>query len=288
VFLKGAPFLTAWSTTARWLIVAAVSWWFSPIGQGAEATLTHRYSFNGLDAADSVGTVNGVLVNGASVSDGKLVLDNDGVNSSPATGQYVNLPENILKTRNFTLETWFTYDGGNPWQRILDISTSAASSTAPGDKGFIILAINSSDHLLAQFFNTTKDLNNGGYSSTPYPETGEHHIVYTHSFDTGQVQLFFDGARIASSTWLPAGRADMTTMNFGNFWIGRSLFPSDPFLNGSISELRTYDQALTAEQVLADYQAGPDLLPVPEPATVALVLVAGAGFLLMRRSRVQP
>ena len=88
------------------------------------ADVTHRYSFNDGNANDSIGTANGTLMNGAKVSGGNLVLANNGVNMNPATGQYVSLPANILHARNFAIESWFTWNGGNPWQRILDLGNS--------------------------------------------------------------------------------------------------------------------------------------------------------------------
>jgi hypothetical protein len=98
---------------------------FVAVAVSAQADITHRYSFNDGTANDSIGTANGTLVNGATASGGKLVLANNGVNNNPATGQYVSLPSNILNTRDFTVESWFTWNGGNPWQRILDLLTLA-------------------------------------------------------------------------------------------------------------------------------------------------------------------
>jgi hypothetical protein len=43
-----------------------------------------------------------------------------------------------------------------------------------------------------------------------------------------------------------------------SFFIGRSLYAADAYLNASIDEFRIYDSALSAEQVKKDYSAGPD------------------------------
>jgi hypothetical protein len=97
---------------------------FAMVSVSVQASLTHKYNFNDGTANDYVGGANGVLMNGATVSGGKLVLANNGTNANPATGQYVSLPANILKTLNFTVECWFTWNGGKPWQRILDLGNS--------------------------------------------------------------------------------------------------------------------------------------------------------------------
>jgi len=44
-------------------------------------------------------------------------------------------------------------------------------------------------------------------------------------------------------------------------WLGRSSFAADPGLTGAIDELRVYDHALGAAEIVAAYEAGPDKLP---------------------------
>jgi len=251
----------------------------------ARADITHRYSFNDGTVNDTVGGANGVLVNGASVSGGQLVLANDGVNTSPVTGQYASLPVNILHTQNFTLEAWFTCNGGNPWQRILDLGNSVPDPVhGMIGQGFIILTEQAGGHPLGQI-----SINSWGNSldteavvgTTAFPVGGEHCLAYTHDFyNTGHEQLYLDGVLIGANY----GNVDPSTANYSNFWIGRSQFSQDPFYNGSIDELRTYDNALGAAQILADYQAGPNVLLVPEPQSLAL-LAAGGLPLMVRRMR---
>src|SRR5689334_16732069 len=105
------------------IFAATISLSFS---SGAFGALTHRYSFNDGSANDSVGHINGTLMNGATVSGGQLVFDpavNNG-SASPSTGQYVNLPSNILFTHSFTIEAWATENSSTPWQRILDMGNT--------------------------------------------------------------------------------------------------------------------------------------------------------------------
>ena len=252
----------------------------------ARADITHRYSFNDGTVNDTVVGANGVLVNGASVSGGRLVLANNGVNTSPVTGQYASLPVNILHTQNFTLETLFTFNGGNPWQRILDLGNSVPDPVyGMIGQGFIILTEQSQGHPLGQI--SLNNWDNPLYSdavvgiNNAFPMGGEHCLAYVHNFYyTGHAQLYLDGVLIGT------GQADLdpSTANYSNFWIGRSQFSADPFYNGSIDELRTYNNALGAAQILADYQAGPNVLLVPEPQSLALLAIGGL-LLLARRLR---
>jgi hypothetical protein len=199
----------------------------------ADADITHRYSFNDGTANDSIGGANGVLVNGASISSGRLVLANNGLNTSPVTGQYVSLPANILHTTDFTLETWFTWNGGNPWQRILDLGNSVPNPTyGMIGQGFIILTENGNGSPLGQI-----SINSWGGPDTDYaagntafPQGGEHCLAYVHNLDGHAEQLYLDGALIGTGY----AHVDPVTASYTNFWLGRSQFSHDPFTTGPL------------------------------------------------------
>ena len=257
----------------------------------ARAAMIHQYTFNDGTANDSIGGANGTLVNGASVQNGKLVFDpaiNNGFNTDPQSGQYVDLPANIAHTRAMSLEVWFTWGGGNSWQRIVDFGNSTAGRLPPTDfsatgytgGGFIILTpSNGNGGLLGQI-----SINSwGGSADTDYTATTDHlvirtqhHLVFTHDPDAAMQAIYLDGALRGFTN----ARVDPSTTQYFNWFIGRSNFYSDPFFNGSIDEFRIYNNGLSASQVAADYQAGP--VPVPEPT--AVLALPALGVLLVRRT----
>lgn len=265
------------------ICLSAVALLSAGLVDSARADMSHRYSFNDGTANDSVGGANGTFANGASVSGGRLVLANSGGIISPATGQYVSLPANILNTPDFTLEAWFTFNGGLPWQRILDLGNSVPDPTyGMIGQGFIILTENAGGRPIGQIsINSWGNPSDTDYvfGNTAFPVGGEHCLAYIHNTDAAWEQLYLDGVLIGTA---PA-HVDPATANYSNFWIGRSQFSQDPFYNGSVDELRTYNNALGADQILADYRAGPDVV-VPEPRGLVLLTVGGL-YLLVHRMR---
>ncbi len=267
-------------------IIALASGLLLQMAHASQINLTHRYSFNDGTASDSAGSFNGTLVNGAMVSGGNLVLANDGISTESATGQYVSLPGNILRTSNFTLETWFTFNGGNPWQRLIDLGNSIPDETrgTVGD-GFIIITLNGLNNPLGQ-----TSINSWGnptatdfvYGTNSMPIGGEHVLTYIHSTDTQIEELYLDGVMIGSMAATNANPADAV---YTNFYLGRSQFAQDPYYNGSFDEIRTYDGAMTSAQVLESYTTGPDIVAVPEPGSACLVAVGGYLLVQFRRKR---
>ena len=226
-------------------------------------TLLHRYSFNDGTANDSAGTANGTLNGGAMATGGKLVL----VNTTPSadtTGQFVNLPSNILPTTgSVSFEAWFTADPMTPdgngvgWERLLDFGNTDMNgngqnyifltpASGAGDTRVVISDADPgfNDEELARRAGT---LNDGmtHYIAGVFDETG------------GRISLYVDNnAPKAQLLDQP-----LSVVQDQLSYIGRSLYNPDPLYNGTIDEIRIWGSALTAAQVAADMAAGPDVVP---------------------------
>jgi hypothetical protein len=70
----------------------------------------------------------------------------------------------------------------------------------------------------------------------------------------GSIALFVDGEQVGSAP----STAALSGLRDGDNWLGRSHLASDPSLDGTLTELRIYSAALTAEQIEASHAAGPD------------------------------
>jgi len=219
-------------------------------GQPASAGthLKHRYSFS-RDASDSIGDAQGKLQGAAVVKDGKLVLDG-------SAGTYVDLPGGLLTGyKAATIEFWITTGQNGKYARVFDAG-EISGSTGINSIYFCVDHIGTGDwRLRISVPETGKDevvAIKGNLS-----ERKDLHVVNVLDPATGFMGIYVNGELVGSRTDLTS----LTAVSPHYFFIGRSLYSADAYLNASIDEFRIYDSALSAEQVKWDYAAGPDRVP---------------------------
>lgn len=209
--------------------------------------LKHRYSFSS-DASDSVGDAAGKLQGAAAVKDGKLVLDG-------SAGSYVDLPGGLLSGyKAATIEFWISTGQNGNYARVFDAGEISGRSgiqsiyfcvdhTATGDWRLKISVPDGKDQVVAIKGNLSgrKDL----------------HVVNVLDPATGFMGIYVNGELVGSRTDL----ISLAGVSPHYFFIGRSLYAADAYLNASIDEFRIYDSALSAEQVKKNLAAGPDRIP---------------------------
>ncbi len=98
-----------------------------------------------------------------------------------------------------------------------------------------------------------------------------HHLAFTTSVSVGTI-LYLDGAQIASSGSL-AATGFSAGGRIGGF-IGSGPSDADHWFDGALDELAMYNTALSAEQVLAQFNSAPNSTGViPEPTSIALLIL---------------
>jgi hypothetical protein len=236
-----------------------------PCGCGAPANLPlclrHRYSFNGTGAVatDSAGTADGDIVNATLAGDGTLVL------VGGVSDQYVNLPANIISRLGVsaTIESWVTWTGaGAPWQRIFDFGSS---DLAPGEQGngvtYLFVTPNNTinAHLRAAFTTAGPPEERTVNGPTALPLGVRTHVAVVFDGVAQTLTMYLDGALLD----VPAPTLDTTLarLNDVNNWIGRSQFAPDEEFQGTLDEVRIYGVARSAQQIAAEFTAGPNALP---------------------------
>jgi hypothetical protein len=280
---------------------------FQPAGGRPSAFLrtapVHRYNFSGaggtaitpgLTVSDIIGGAHGtVLGNGASfTADGRKIQLPGG---SPASAAYIDLPNNLISSLlNVSLEAWVQQSGDQNWSRIVDFGTGSAGEifdvggTANGTN-YIMLSAN-------EGINPGQRMEHVG-GSTPNPGGGtsrdsqnsrilntEIHIVLTYDSTVSEWKWYQNG-RLMEVVPDTSGLASIPDVNN---WLGRSQWTGDANFQGFFDEFRIYDYALTQEEIVGNFNVGPDLLNVvPEPAS-ALLLACGATSMIGRRRRQRP
>jgi hypothetical protein len=219
------------------------------------SALVHRYSFDGTgtEVIDSVGGVNGTVMNASLSGSGSLTL------AGTTSDQYVDLPNGLVsQLTSVTIEAWVIWDGGADWQRVFDFgdSTSDIEGTQGQGRSYLFLTASSGS--------------TGSGVRAAYKRVGASEIAVGASQDlpSGRlchVAVVVDGQSRTLSLYRDGELADsagnvgaLSQINDVNNWLGRSQFTSDPELAGTYQEFRIYNGALSEAQIQASRTAGPD------------------------------
>jgi hypothetical protein len=263
-------------------------------GSPASAVLVNKYTFNNNTANDSIGGQNGVIVDNTGISKytgGAIDLSgNNGAGSNqdfsqPATiGTFVDLPNGVFSSAvtstasggvfgAASLEIWFTTQQNRGWAEAYSMGSSAAGENLSTGGGSYVAVIPQSGTTPTEFRATTRDgaanaeaWVNNVTPLPPLPTGVKQHVVYTldHNDTDGGTKPNGTGRLYLNGTGVGAAeiRGFLDTIPDVNNWLGRSQW-GDPLYDGSIDEFRIYNHALTAGEVTASFNTGPDPAPLP-------------------------
>jgi hypothetical protein len=243
----------------------------------AHADLIHRYSFDGT-ANDSVGTANGTLVNGATISGGNLVLSNIG--GSGASVEYLSLPANVIPVAGglVTVEQWFSSPGMGGWGRGFDFGTDTTNN-------FFFTPHSGLGDSRVRITEAGNGNETGPAGAAALDNNVAHMIAAVINQPGNSISYYIDGTLSQSVTLTPNTLTGLgTTSNY----LGRSQYSADPGFVGTIDEFRIYDTARTASQIATDVRLGPNrVASAPEPTGWMMLATGsvGAGIAVWRRRR---
>lgn len=227
---------------------------------------SHRYSFNdapgSTTAVDSIGGAawNGALMGNAALNGSQLLLD-----GSDST--YVNLPAGIIGNgKAVTVEAWASFGTqSRDWSRVLSFGNIDTNNT-----------ISEQFHLSPRAPGNWVDLNYlGVYANHPqgWDNQTNLHIVAVANPPSGFLGIYVNGVLIghtSNATTPLSPTPDQLS------YIGRSLYPNDPYLIATIDELRIYEGALSPDRIALDTAAGPNTLVTNSGALQSAVLVVSS------------
>lgn len=240
----------------------------------AGPTLIHRYSFNDGTANDSVGTANGTLNGGASISGGKVTL----VNAAGAATDYVQLPAGVVTNQQaVSIEAWVSCGplNANGWANIFDFGTQSAgldaysislcAHTGTGITGDLNIAISDSDNANVHRQGADAGANSG-------LDNRNVHVVAVFDPPSHYLSVWTNGVL---ATFNSAVTIQMSGVQDVRNIIGADNWP-DAGLVGSYDEFRIYSGVMHADEIQATDFLGPDAL-LNESTPVKMTATAGAG-----------
>jgi hypothetical protein len=229
------------------------------------SALVHRYSFT-TDTSDSVGGAAwaGTLVGSASVSGGQLVISNT-AQTAPAP-DYLLLPDGIITNAEngigtyfndpaVTVEAWATFAPSQGyWSALFDFGYQNGSGQAAYDihlgqlGGSTVFAISDSDNANVH--------NQSGTAGSLRGQTNMQ-VVVVFNPPAGYLACYTNGVLASVLNNVTISMAGVhAVLNK----IGADLWP-DPGMQGSVSEFRIYNGALTSQGIAISSAAGPDSVP---------------------------
>jgi hypothetical protein len=211
------------------------------------AALQHRYSFNG-DARDSVGHADGTLAGEAVIRDGQVRLNG-------TSNTYVNLPGGLIAgDQAVTFEFWATLGTNRGWCRVFDQGSETFVNNGRMDLYFCPHSGSRDFRLTVMDPNPTERVIRVRGNLDDQTNL---HVACVLDPPSGFLGIYTNGVLAVSTNTLRS----LDSVATNRFYLGKSLFPTDPPLNGSIDEFRIYNAALSADQISANFKNGPDVVP---------------------------
>ena len=223
--------------------------------------LEHRYNFT-TDANDVVGGLASTLVGDAVVSDGSLVCDGvDDCLEMDAVGIAIN-----TYTTGLTLELWSTQDTENQG---FSMTASFGGTWGNGfGQDYLAITTTRGDDVSRAMIANTPDQDSPwadevGVNGPELNDDIEHHYVLTvndpATDGSGELAYYIDGMLQGTASLNGTLISSLSNMYA---YLGKGIYSVDGQVRCSINEFRIYAAPLTAQEILADYAAGPDVVAI--------------------------
>ncbi len=258
----------------------------APLVALAQQTLSvgpvHRYTFNsiagaavdGTQISDTIGAANGIIRGTGASFDGAGGLRLTG--GASTTAAYIDFPNGLASGAldqtpgyaSVTYELWVTVNSSQNYSRILDFgSNDSGEITTVGGSfngtDYLIVSANVGTNPTIRFERGGNGLTGGATQDIANATSigTKMHLVVTYDSSVGGWKLYKNGIVISTLTTLlgPDSIPDL------NVWLGRSNWSADSNADITYDELRVYNYALNDQQVLGNYQTGPDAVTSNAP-----------------------
>jgi hypothetical protein len=181
--------------------------------------------------------------NSASFSNNSINFTPTSTSLNAATGSFYSITDSRISslTTELTLEAWVNPSIVNA-DRTRPVSTRIAETGAP-------LGFSLGSNVITYEINTTNGWVTGNTSNTDVAVGKWMHIMQTTSDSAKSFRTYVNGALVANLTFTG------TPNGSGGLLIGRGFFGGTFNYSGFVSIVRYYNRALTATEVLQNYNA---------------------------------
>jgi hypothetical protein len=160
---------------------------------------------------------------------------------------HVQLPANLLDSCNtVTIATWVNLISITPWARLFDFGGS------PG--AFMYLVPEDGSSLMhLSVFKAATPTNREAIVTTPtlLPTSTWQHVAITVSPTSGY-GMWVNGSLVALTAATPPNDVMISELApTPTNWIGKSQFPTDPYLQAQLDDFRIYTRELSAAEIAA-------------------------------------
>lgn len=239
----------------------------------------HRWSFDSL--ADSVGGANVTLVGGASLMGGQLELPGGDAKRDYAS---VSIGSTIAAAQSMTVETWFTLDAGGSSAKAWFFGTTIPNNFDASTYFGLSPDTNAPKlDFKPQGFHEYNTF--GAPEPTALPTYNvELYMVAVYDAGQNQMRMYLNGVLVDYGSM---GGFNVSAMGntAENFFGTTTNFFGDPDMDGRINEMRVWNGVLTETEIAQHQSLGVAI--VPEPTVGMLSMIAGVGFVQVRRRPVR-
>ena len=188
----------------------------------------------------------GTLVNGVSYTEnnrGSLVFD--------GVDDYVNCTSGVIANNSsFSVDIWFKR-GAQADKYLYSEGSTISSSPFWGITSHSVGGTLTNLRIYAR--------NNSGTEELDFQPTGTGYLIYNDtnrnlvvSYSSNTIYFYIDGVYIGSNSWTKGSYSNLNQINIGRF---AALASVGGYMNGNIYAIKTYNKALTAQEVLQNYEA---------------------------------
>jgi hypothetical protein len=222
--------------------------------QSSHGAMLHHWDFN-TDGTDSISGSNVTLVGAATISGGSLNIPGGAVFVDYGSA---NLAGTLANNPTLTIECWYTQNALTTWSKVwmFGFDTGAGEPALSYIDYTPYTGLGGNPPKIDFDPNDNNELNAPG---GPTLNAGQqYHVVTIYDAGQNRMSMWINGALIATNTM---GGESIQNLGFSTARFGSGFFYADPELNGSINDVRIYNNALGALQIAVNLAAGPDTVP---------------------------